>query len=125
MMDMEALKQALEIVKMLGDDTTPDKEPNGDGRAVIIRSQQAGVIYGNLVSIDGCNITVENAVQMYRWKAVKGGTLLDCAEFGVDSSGCKFSFSKGGLTVFNACALIDVEPVAANSIESVGGGDWS
>ena len=122
-MNLDKIKSAIEIAKLIDDDAC--EQPVGVGRPVIVRARDAGVVYGNYVSNDGSTVRIENAVQMWRWKAAKGGTLLDCAEYGVDGDGCKFSHSKGSLTVFNACALIDVSSDAAASIEAIDGGDWS
>ena len=121
-MDMNKLKQAIEIAKMLECDE-PAKS-NGDGRYVIVRSRDAGVLFGKFGGNDRDTVHLTDAVQMWSWKAAKGGTLLDCAEYGVDASGCKFSHSKGKVTVFNACALIDCDDIASKSISSVKGGDW-
>ena len=122
-MNMEQLTQLIKIAKML--DTAPQGTNGADGRTVIVRSRDAGVLYGNYAGNNGSTVRLENAVQMWRWKAAKGGTLLDCAEYGVDASECKFSFSKGTITIFNACALIDCTKDAEKSLRSVNGGDWS
>ena len=116
--------QAKEIAAAFSSTVKPSGATNGDGRYVIVRSRDAGVLFGKFAGNDRDTIHLTDAVQMWRWKAAKGGTLLDCAEFGVDASGCKFSFSKARVTVFNACALIDCENVATASILAVKGGEW-
>jgi len=121
-MDIEKLKTAIEVAKLLECDAKPSA-PAG-GRAIIVRSRDAGVIFGKYAGNDRDTVHVTDAVQMWRWKAAKGGTLLDCAEYGVDATGCKFSFSKGKVTVFNACAMIDCTDEAAKSISAVKGGEW-
>lgn len=122
-MNIEKLKQAIEIAALLDDE--PTQSSNGDGRAVIVRSRDAGVLFGEFAGNEGSKIHLKNAVQMWKWKAEKGGTLLDCAEFGVTAKECKFSPAKGTVTVFNACALIDCSDASAKSIRSVKGGLWS
>jgi len=123
-MDIQKLKDALEIVKMLQGGECASK-PEGDGRPVIVRSRDAGVLYGNYAGhTDNGTVHLRNAVQLWQWRAAKGGTLADVAEYGVKNDGCKFSFAKATVTVFNACALIEVTPQAAKSIESVEGGKW-
>jgi hypothetical protein len=101
-----------------------DTEP-GDGRPVIVRSRDAGVLYGLYAGRNGSTIKLTNARQMWRWKAKEGGSLVDCAKYGVDASGCKFSVGEATAQVFNACALLDCTDSAAISINAVAGGDWS
>ena len=121
-MNIEKLKSAIEIAKLIDCDT---ETSGADGRPVIVRSRDAGVLFGEYAGNDGSTVRLRNAVQMWRWKAAKGGTLLDCAEYGVVESGCKFSPARGTVTVFNACALIDCTGEAAKSISAVKGGGWS
>ena len=124
-LDNLTIGEAKAIAAMVSAAPTPSKATTGDGRAVIVRSRDQGVMYGNFAGNDGSTVSLTNAVQMWRWKAKKGGTLADCAEFGVDESGCKFSHGKATVTIFNACALIDCSEVASKSLDSVEGGDFS
>lgn len=94
------------------------------GSPVIVRSRDAGVIFGNYAGNDGSTVHLTDAVQMWRWFAANGGTLIDCAALGVNGSKCKFSVSKAQVTVFSACALITVQPDAAASLRSVEGSAW-
>lgn len=89
------------------------------GRKVIIRSKDAGVIYGEYAGNDGSTVTVKNARQLWKWFAAKGITLIDVATYGVRKSECKFSPAQATVTVFNACAMIDVTAEASASIEAV------
>lgn len=128
-MNIEALKQLIELSKQLdGGAASGATSSHGVtfdiGDAVIVRSRDAGVLYGNYAGNEGSTIHLRNAVQMWRWKAAKGGTLADVAEFGVDPKGCKFSFAKATVTIFNACALIGISDAARKSIETVEGGEW-
>ncbi|MEO1027520.1 MAG: hypothetical protein AAFX02_00545 [Pseudomonadota bacterium] len=103
---------------------TEDKE-DGDGRPVIVRSRDAGVLFGNFAGRVGSTVKLTNARQMWHWKAAQGGTLIDCALYGVDTDACKFSEATATVQVFNACTLLDCHLAAANSIEAVKGGQWS
>jgi hypothetical protein len=94
------------------------------GRPVIVRSRDAGVLFGEYAGNDGSTVHLLNARQMWRWHAAEGGTLIDCATEGVIPAKCKFSPSRASVTVFNACALIDCSIKAAASIRSVAGGKW-
>jgi hypothetical protein len=96
----------------------------GDGRVVIVRSRDAGVLWGNYQGREGANIHLTNAVQMWSWKAAKGGTLVDCAIYGVEKANCKFSIAAASVTVFNACALINCSADGAASLAEVEGGKW-
>lgn len=90
----------------------------GDGRKVIVRSRDAGVLFGKLVgySPDGALVHLADARQMWSWAAKSGGTLIDCATVGVKAG--KFSTTTSAATIINACAIIDVSDVAALSLEA-------
>jgi hypothetical protein len=115
-MDLNALKTAIALLEHL-DGPVPSKQ--GLGRKVIVRSRDAGVIYGTYAGNEGDTIHVKDARQLWKWCAAKGITLIDVATYGVKKSDCKFSTASATLTVFNACALIDVTDEAAASIEAV------
>jgi len=116
-MNIEKLKQAIEIANLL--DGSGEMTSGADGRAVIVRSRDAGVLFGEYAGNDGSTVHLKNAVQMWRWKAAKGGTLIDCATYGVVHDFGKYSPGQATVTVFNACALIDCTDIAAASIRSV------
>ena len=84
------------------------------GDAVIVRSRDAGVIFGNYVGNDGDTVHVTNARQMWSWTAAKGFTLIDCANHGISKG--KISEASPNLTVFNACAIIRCTTEAAKII---------
>lgn len=116
-MDLNSLKSAVAIL-----DAIQGKPAviNGDiGRKVIVRSRDAGVIYGVYAGNDGDTVRVKNGRQLWKWRAADGISLIDVATFGVVAAECKFSTASADLTVFNACAVIDVTPGAAASIEGV------
>ena len=112
-MDMDKLKQAIEIAKMLDDSPS---SVSGNGRAVIVRSRDAGVQFGYLDHYDGSTVYLKNARQMWSWTAAEGGTLLDCATHGVNAG--KFSTSTSAVIVIGACAIIDCTDKAVKTLES-------
>lgn len=62
---------------------------------------------------------------MWKWKAKKGISLINCANFGASVSDCKFSVKSedndiNNTVIFNACALIPCSKLAVDSILSVG-----
>ena len=129
-MTMLTIEQAFALAKILNEPKPtcgPDKEAaeKGDGHVVIVRSRDAGVLWGNYQGREGANISLTNAVQMWQWKAAKGGTLVDCAIHGVKASDCKFSTASATTTVFNACTLIDCSSEGAASLAKVEGGKWA
>jgi hypothetical protein len=90
-----------------------------DGRWVIVRSQAAGVQYGRLDHMDGDTAYLTEARQMWEWMAARGGTLLDCATFGVDPKKCKFSQGPATVIIFGVCAVIDITPKALATFRRV------
>ena len=90
----------------------------GGGRPVIVRSRDAGVLFGYLdeYAADGSTVTVTNARQMWSWTAAEGGTLIDCAMHGVKAG--KFSSPSSRVIVINACAIIDCTDKAVKSLEN-------
>jgi glutamate racemase len=89
----------------------------GNNRKVIVRSRDAGVQFGELVEYasDGSTVTLKNARQMWSWTAKQGGTLLDCAVYGVSNG--KFSLGHPNVVIIGACAIIDVMEAAVPSLE--------
>ena len=123
-MNFETLKTAVTLIENLGIGsmaaTSPIAEPIGQiGRKVIVRSRDAGVLYGEYAGNDGSTVSLKNARQLWKWQAAQGITLIDVATYGVKKSDCKFSPASATVTVFNACALIDVTDAAAALIEAV------
>jgi len=99
---------------------------SGDGRSVIVRSRDAGVLFGEYAGHEtNGTVHLKNARQLWKWKAAKGGTLIDVATYGVEQKNCKFSPAQASVSVFNACALIDCTDSAANSIRSAEGEKWA
>ena len=118
-----ALAEALYRIPKPTHDT--DATEAGLGRAVIVRSRDAGVLFGEFAGREGANIHLKNAVQMWQWFAEKGGTLIDCAVHGVKAEKCKFSIARATVTVLNACTLIDCTTEGASSIRKVDGSKWA
>lgn len=124
-MDINSLTigQAKEIAKLVscaGDTVSPAATPynfEGPGKKVIVRSRDAGVLYGTLGKFEGTTVWLTDAIQVWKWKAVKGGTLIDCAEYGIVKSGSKVSGKSSSTIVLGACAIIEVADIAKKSFE--------
>lgn len=117
------LNEALDAIGV-NHPTVLAKDAGAVARPVIVRSRDAGVLFGDYAGNDGSDVHLTNARQMWRWHAAKGGTLIDCAIHGVKAEKCRFSPSSATVTVFNACALIDCTEEAAASLRGVGDGEW-
>jgi hypothetical protein len=111
--------QARELAAMFAN-TTPAAAPAAahwaDERPVIVRSRDAGVLFGYLLGYEGSTVHLRDARQMWSWTAAEGGTLLDCATHGVEAG--KVSTPAKRVTVLGACAIIDVSAKALTSLES-------
>jgi len=122
------IEQAIAIAGVLCGSKPADPAPANVnmavGSPVIVRSRDAGVLFGEYAGNDGSTVHLRNARQMWKWHAAVGGTLLDCAVNGVKPSNCKFSPSQATVTVFNSCALIACTDTGAVSIRSVEAGSW-
>ena len=118
-MDLTTLKAAVALLEGITAQPAASAAIGQLGRKVIVRSRDAGVIYGEYAGNDGDTIHIRNGRQLWKWKAAKGISLIDVATYGVTKSDCKFSSASATVTVFNACALIDVTDDAAKSIEAV------
>lgn len=118
-MDLNTLKSAVALLETISQPASTASAPIGQlGRKVIVRSRDAGVIYGEYAGNDGSTVNLKNARQLWKWHAAKGITLIDVATYGVKAE-CKFSPAQATVTIFNACAMIDVTADASASIEAV------
>lgn len=113
-MDLQKLKDALEIVAMMEGKSAPCAIA-GDNRPVIVRSRDAGVQFGYLDRYEGSTVYLKNARQMWSWTAAEGGTLLDCATHGVKAG--RFSSTASAVIVIGACAIIDCTDKAVKTLE--------
>jgi hypothetical protein len=103
------------IAAMFGGQAPAVSASKPDGRAVIVRSRDAGVQFGYLDRIEGSTVYLTKARQMWSWTAASGGTLLDCATHGVKAG--KFSTFANGVIVIGACAVIDCTNDAVKKLE--------
>lgn len=127
--DNLTIGEAKQLVAMFGGQTAAalaSREIIGQlSRPVIVRSRDAGVLFGDYDGNNGSTIHLKNARQLWKWRAAQGGTLIDVATYGVAKSGNRFSPAQSTVTVFNACALIDCTDIAAKSIIKAEGEKWA
>lgn len=109
-------KEIAALVNGVGSPAPSANSVNGAGRAVIVRSRDAGVQFGYLNKFEGSTVYLTKARQMWSWTAAEGGTLLDCANHGVKAG--KFSTVADAVIVIGACAIIDCTDKAVKTLES-------
>lgn len=90
----------------------------GDGRAVIVRAKDAGVHFGYLVGFEGRRVDLTNSRRMWTWKTTGAGSLSDVAANGIDTKASKIAPLVAKIIVLDACEIIDIQPVAAKTIEA-------
>lgn len=117
--DDMTIGEAKQLAAMFSSANSQTRIP-GNGRPVIVRSRDAGVLFGYLDSYEGSTVHLRNARQMWSWNAAEGGTLLDCATHGVKDG--KFSTPCSAVAVIGACAIIDCTDKAVKTLESA---KWS
>lgn len=119
---MSKLDQLLRLADLI--DETPKPADASIDKPVIVRSRDAGAIFGDFVGRDGDCVTLLNARQLWSWKATQGGTLIDVARYGA-SDGRFSAASCGSVLVLGACAVIECsDDAAANLRGRDGEGAW-
>ena len=99
--------------------------PNGNesvfiGERVIVRSRDAGVMYGTLKKLSGRYVLLENARIMWRWRNKNGGVSLnDTAVDGLkDDDYSRLSNFNEKLEMLEACSIIEVSKKAEKNLDS-------
>ena len=88
-------------------------------KTVMIRSAQAGVFYGQLVSRDGDVVTLRGARRVYYWSGA--ATLSELATRGPSKpESCKFPApTEGEHVILGVCEVIPVTKKALAALEEV------
>jgi len=86
---------------------------------VMVRSANAGVFYGKLISRDGDVITLKRARRVWYWKGA--ATLSELATEGtISPRECKFPApTEGEHVIFDVAEIIPVTDRALSSLDSV------
>ena len=93
----------------------PNRHPDL-GKKVIIRTYSAGVHYGTLVSKEGMEVQLENAIRIYYWEGAF--TLSQLAMEGVTNpENCNFAMAVDRVTL----EAIEILPCASKAIEIIEG----
>jgi hypothetical protein len=92
-------------------------KPTGD--VVMVRSRDAGVFYGSLVSKVDAEVNLTNARRVYYWDGA--ATLSELATRGTSKpENCKFPAPTAGIhAVLGVCEIIPVTAEAKKSLDSV------
>jgi hypothetical protein len=114
-LDELTIGQVKELVALLGASKT-SLRVDGDGRHVIVRARDAGVHFGKLAGYEGRIVWLTDARRMWKWKAAKGISLSECAEFGVDHNNSKICCTVSKISIHDVAEIIDCSITGAASI---------
>lgn len=88
------------------------------GRWVIVRTYNAGVFAGLIVSRRGQEVVMEQARRLWYWSGA--ASLSQLAQEGTkDPSNCKFPVAVERVELLQAVEIIDLTPQAKKSIDAV------
>jgi hypothetical protein len=113
------IKQARELVSILG---TPQQQTSASpfvGRYVLVRCYSAGVHAGELVSQDGDIVILKNSRRLWQWKAKAGIALSGVAVNGLSASGSKVDVELPELMLTGVIETIPTSEKARESIAAV------
>jgi hypothetical protein len=121
-MNIESIEDALKLLKLIKADS-PDKTEESDslvGKRVIVRSRNAGVMYGTLVSVKGQHVRLKDARNIWRWRTENlGPSLNDAAKEGLKKEYSMLSAFNERLEMLEACTIIEVSHNAAKIIDNL------
>ena len=85
---------------------------------VIVRSRDAGVHAGTLVSNRGRTVVLKDSIRIWYWSGA--ATLSELAVYGPNNpASCKFGVPVKEITLLEACEIIVCEPTGAKAIREV------
>lgn len=88
------------------------------GKKVIIRGDNSGVEFGELVEHKGREVTLKDARRIWFWAGA--ASLSQLAKDGTtDPSSCKFTVTVDSITILDAIEIIPCTDKAIKSIEDV------
>lgn len=85
------------------------------GKMVIVRTESAGVFFGEIIAKEGCEVIVKDARRMHSWKAAKSIALSGCALYGIDHSQSAICAPVSAIWL-EAIELIECTPHAITSL---------
>ena len=90
---------------------------SGNRDYVIVRSRDAGVHAGELVSRDGDEVVLTRSRRLWYWVCAKGDFLSGVARHGLDTKESKIG-GEIDVTVLGVCEVIACSDASAESIRS-------
>lgn len=112
------IKQARELAALFGASQSVSAAPHPFiGRHVIARCYSAGVHAGEVVSVDGENVTLKNSRRLWSWKAKEGVALSGVAQHGLKKDGGKVDVVNPEIYLTGVCELIPTSAAAKDSID--------
>jgi len=88
------------------------------GQYVIARCYAAGVHAGEVVSVDGENVTLKDSRRLWSWKANDGVALSGVAQSGIQKASCKIDATNPLIYLTGVCELIPCTRKAKESINA-------
>jgi len=108
--------QIREITAFIGGTQAQPKQHPFIGKYVIARCYSAGVHAGEVVSVDGENVTLKNSRRLWSWKAKEGIALSGVAQHGLKKDGGKVDVVNPEIYLTGVCELIPTTDAAKDSI---------
>ncbi len=88
------------------------------GKKVIIRGNNSGVEFGELIAQEGQEVTLKNARRIWYWEGA--ASLSQLAKDGTSKpSSCKFTVFVDSITILDAIEIIPCTDKAIKSIKNV------
>ena len=116
-LDNLTIGEAKQLAAMFGGAKSASSSLNAMvGKKCIIRTDRAGVFFGEIVEKDGAEVIVKNARRLWYWKAAEGISLSAVAENGIDQKSSKLAPVVSAIW-FEAIELIIASDEAIKSIE--------
>ena len=119
---LKLIEKLLESEKepTLKSDGNPQNDHELKGKMVIVRARDAGVHFGELVSVSGRTVVLNKARRMYRWWSAKEMTLSAVAEHGLNlEKDLKICCEIDNHNILDACEVMPCSSACIDSFSKV------
>ena len=89
------------------------------GGVVLVRCDRSGVHFGNFITRNGREVTLENARRIWRWRGAN--TLNEIAANGIDKEWSRVSEPIGSVLILDC---IEIMPVSPQGLEKLSVCGW-
>ena len=113
-MDIQAMVEEavkLAIAKALGLGANPGPTPWTSGQVVMVRTRDAGVHVGTLVSYSGREVRLRNAHRIWRWRGAN--TLSELSQKGASQEYTRIAEPVPEITLLEGAEIIPCSQIAA------------